>query len=102
MKDVDVANLTLTVEAGVRLVDIQARLATEDDRCYLPLEDLTSESDEMICSDRSHSGCFLPVDPPFGNTATIGGIIASNSSGPRRLLYNILDDAIILNRTRVR
>ena len=98
MKDVDVANLTLTVEAGVRLVDIQARLATEDDRCYLPLEDLTSESDEMICSDRSHSGCFLPVDPPFGNTATIGGIIASNSSGPRRLLYNIPRDIILGTR----
>jgi len=98
MKDVDVANLTLTVEAGVRLVDIQARLATEDDRCYLPLEDLTSDSDEMICSDRSHSGCFLPVDPPFGNSATIGGIIASNSSGPRRLLYNIPRDIILGTR----
>ena len=98
MKDVDVANLTLTVEAGVRLVDIQARLATEDDRCYLPLEDLTSESDEMICSDRSHSGCFLPVDPPFGNSATIGGIIAGNSNGPRRLLYNIPRDIILGTR----
>jgi len=98
MKDVDVENLTLTVEAGVRLVDIQARLATEDDRCYLPLEDLTSESDEMICSDRSHSGCFLPVDPPFGNSATIGGIIAGNSSGPRRLLYNIPRDIILGTR----
>ena len=98
MKDVDVANLTLTVEAGVRLVDIQARLATEDDRCYLPLEDLTSESDEMICSDRSHSGCFLPVDAPFGNSATIGGIITSNSSGPRRLLYNIPRDIILGTR----
>ena len=98
MKDVDVANLTLTVEAGVRLVDIQARLATEDDRCYLPLEDLTSDSDEMICSDRSHSGCFLPVDPPFGNSATIGGIIAGNSSGPRRLLYNIPRDIILGTR----
>ena len=92
------ANLTLTVEAGVRLVDIQARLATEDDRCYLPLEDLTSESDEMICSDRSHSGCFLPLDPPFGNSATIGGIIASNSNGPRRLLYNIPRDIILGTR----
>ena len=48
MKDVDVANLTLTVEAGVKFLDIQARLATEDDRCYLPLEDLTSDTDELI------------------------------------------------------
>ncbi|MBW1696194.1 MAG: FAD-binding oxidoreductase [Deltaproteobacteria bacterium] len=95
MTDVDVANLTLTVEAGVKLLDIQARLATEDDRCYLPLQDLSSESKEIICSDRSHSGCFLPIDAPFGRRATIGGIIASNSSGPRRLLYNLPRDLIL-------
>ncbi|MBW2027977.1 MAG: FAD-binding oxidoreductase [Deltaproteobacteria bacterium] len=98
MKDVDVANLTLTVEAGVKLLDIQARLATEDDRCYLPLHDLGAESGEMICSDRSHSGCFLPIDAPFGRQATIGGVIASNSSGPRRLLYNLPRDLILGSR----
>jgi len=95
MKDVDVANLTLTVEAGVKLLDIQARLATEDDRCYLPLEDLLTEGKEMICSDRSHSGCFLPIDAPYGARATIGGIIAANSSGPRRLLYTLPRDLIL-------
>jgi FAD/FMN-containing dehydrogenase len=63
MLDVDTANLTITVEAGVKFRDVQARLATEDDRCYLPLEDLATEGDEFICSDRSHSGCFLPIDP---------------------------------------
>jgi len=98
MKDVDVSNLTLTVEAGVRLLDIQARLATEDDRCYLPLQDLSAESGEMICSDRSHSGCFLPIDAPFGRRATIGGIMACNSSGPRRLLYNLPRDLILGTR----
>ena len=98
MKDVDVANLTLTVEAGVKFLDIQARLATEDDRCYLPLEDLAADGREMICSDRSHSGCFLPIDAPFSSTATIGGIIAVNSSGPRRLLYNLPRDIILGTR----
>jgi FAD/FMN-containing dehydrogenase len=98
MRDVDVANLTLTVEAGVKFLDIQARLATEEDRCYLPLEDLTTESGEMICSDRSHSGCFLPIDAPFSYSATIGGIIACNSSGPRRLLYNLPRDIILGSR----
>ena len=95
MLDVDTANLTITVEAGVKFRDIQARLATEDDRCYLPLETLVTEADEFICSDRSKSGCFLPMDPPFGNEATIGGIVASNSSGPRRLLYNLPRDTIL-------
>ena len=95
MLDVDTANLTITVEAGVRFRDIQARLATEEDRCYLPLDDLTSSQDELICSDRSNSGCFLPMDPPFSNTATIGGIVAANSSGPRRLLYRFPRDLLL-------
>ena len=93
--DVDTANLTITVEAGVKFRDIQARLATQEDRCYLPLEDLATEADEVICSDRSHSGSFLPMDPPRADKATIGGIIATNASGPRRLLYRLPRDLIL-------
>ena len=95
MKDVDVANLTLTVEAGVKLRDIQARLATQEDRCYLPLDDLEKDADEIICSDRSNSGCFFPLDPAFSEKATIGGVIATNSSGPKRLLYTLPRDLIL-------
>ena len=95
MIDVDTSNLTITVEAGVKFRDIQARLATQEDRCYLPLEDLATEADEIICSDRSHSGCFLPIDPSFSNTTTIGGVVATNSAGPRRLLYNLPRDMIL-------
>jgi glycolate oxidase FAD binding subunit len=95
MRDVDVANLTMTVEAGVRFRDIQARLATQEDRCYLPLEDLVSESGEVLCSERSHSGCFFPLDPPFSENATIGGVMAANSSGPKRLYYNLPRDLIL-------
>jgi len=95
MIDVDTSNLTITVEAGVKFRDIQARLATQEDRCYLPLDDLVTEADEVICSDRSHNGCFLPIDPSYANSATIGGIIAANSSGPRRLLYRNIRDSIL-------
>ncbi|MCP4666972.1 MAG: FAD-binding oxidoreductase, partial [Deltaproteobacteria bacterium] len=95
MLDVDASNLTVTVEAGVTFRDIQARLATQEDRCYLPLEDLAASADEVICSDRSHSGCFLPMDPAHAHFATVGGIIAANSSGPRRLLYGLPRDAIL-------
>lgn len=95
MIDVDTANLTMTVEAGVRFRDIQARLATQEDRCYLPLEDLATKSDEVICSDRSHSGSFLALDPPFAGRATIGGTIAANAGGPRQLLYRLPRDSIL-------
>ena len=95
MLDVDTANLTITVEAGVKFRDVQARLATEEDRCYLPLEDLKTEAGDFVCSDRSHSGCFLPLDPPFSEKATIGGIVASNTTGPRRLLYGLPRDLLL-------
>jgi glycolate oxidase FAD binding subunit len=95
MLDVDTANLTITIEAGVKFKDVQARLASEDDRCYLPLEDMATEGEAFICSDRSHSGCFLPIDPPFSESATMGGIVAANSSGPRRLLYHLPRDHIL-------
>lgn len=95
MLDVDVANLTITVEAGVKFRDIQARLATQEDRCYLPLDELGKETDDIICSERTHSGCFLPMDPPFSAGATIGGIIATNSFGPRRLLYGLPRDMVL-------
>ncbi|MFQ5485075.1 MAG: FAD-binding oxidoreductase [Desulfobacterales bacterium] len=95
MVDVDTDNLTFTVEAGVKFRDIQARLATEEDRCYLPIGDLETEAEAFICSDRSHSGCFMPLDPPFSARATIGGILASNSTGPRRLLYGLPRDILL-------
>lgn len=95
MIDVDTSNLTITVESGVKFRDIQARLATQEDRCYLPLDDLMTEADEVICSDRSHSGCFLPIDPSYADSATIGGIITANSSGSRKLLYGNIRDSIL-------
>ena len=95
MIDVDSQNLTITVQAGVAFRDIQARLAAQDDRCYLPFGDSTVAADEVICSDRSGNGSFLPLDPPCSETATIGGIIAANTSGPRRLLYNLPRDVVL-------
>ena len=55
-------------EAGVRLEDLQERI---------------SESDQM-----------LALDPPESG-ATLGGIIAANSSGPRRYKYGTVRDLII-------
>jgi glycolate oxidase FAD binding subunit len=95
MLDVDTSNLTMTVEAGVKFRDIQARLATQEDRCYLPIDEMGEDENEVICSDRSNSGCFIPMDPPYADKATIGGIIATNSTGPRRLFYNLPRDSII-------
>ena len=58
------------VQSGIRLRDLQERLA---------------RSDQM-----------LGVDPPEeGEGATVGGIVATNSSGPRRYRYGTIRDLII-------
>jgi glycolate oxidase FAD binding subunit len=67
----DVPNLSLSVEAGITLASVQEKLAG------------------------TGKGSFVPLDPPYTNKATIGGIIATNSSGPRRYLYNSARDLLL-------
>src|ERR1700730_6921772 len=62
-------DLTISVEAGMRYADLSSVLA---------------QNRQMI-----------PLDPPFANNATIGGILAANSSGPRRRLYGTARDLVI-------
>jgi glycolate oxidase FAD binding subunit len=58
------------VQAGIKLQDLQERLAG---------------SDQM-----------LGIDPPETQSgATVGGVVAANSSGPRRLRYGTVRDLII-------
>jgi glycolate oxidase FAD binding subunit len=38
---------------------------------------------------------MIPLDPAFGDAATVGGVVAANSSGPRRRLYGTARDVII-------
>src|SRR5665213_1183658 len=38
---------------------------------------------------------MIPLDPPFSDQATMGGIIAANTSGPRRRLYGSARDMAI-------
>jgi len=38
---------------------------------------------------------MVPLDPPFASAATVGGVIAANSSGPRRRLYGTARDLVI-------
>jgi len=58
--EVDLDNLTITAEAGARLETLQEKLALDR--------------------------CFIPLDPPLAD-ATLGGILATNSTGPKRFLY---------------
>ncbi len=66
------ANLTATVEVGLRLADLQASLGEH--------------------------GQWLPLDPPLPPEATVGGLLATNPSGPRRLKDGSLRDLVIGTR----
>jgi glycolate oxidase FAD binding subunit len=41
------------------------------------------------------NGQTIPLDPPFSERATMGGIVAANTSGPRRRLYGSARDMVI-------
>jgi glycolate oxidase FAD binding subunit len=61
-------DLVVRVQAGVRLADLRQRLAP--------------------------AGQWLALDPPEPR-ATVGGVVAANASGPRRLRYGTVRDLII-------
>src|SRR5687767_14689068 len=63
------ADLTVTVEAGMRLSELQRLLGAQ--------------------------GQWLPLDPSLPDEATIGGILATNASGPARIRYGSARDLVI-------
>jgi glycolate oxidase FAD binding subunit len=65
----DDANLTATVQAGMTIGALQ-----------------------KILGQRRQ---FLPVDPPQPLRATIGGIVAANVNGPRRMMYGGVRDLVV-------
>jgi glycolate oxidase FAD binding subunit len=65
----DAANLVVSAEAGLPLVDL-ARVLAEH-------------------------GEFLPLDPGRMDRRTVGGAIATNASGPSRLLYGTARDLVL-------
>ncbi len=62
-------DMTIVVEAGVRMADLAATLAAERQQ--------------------------LPIDVPCVTEATLGGVVATNWSGPRRLGYGTMRDYVI-------
>lgn len=67
--DYPARDMTITVQAGIRIADLQRLLAAEGQR--------------------------LPIDVPAADRATLGGTIAANASGPRRLGAGTMRDYVI-------
>ncbi|MGC4043865.1 MAG: FAD-binding oxidoreductase [Armatimonas sp.] len=66
---VEPGDMTITVQCGATLAEVQAALEPH--------------------------GQWLPLDPPQAETATMGGIIATNAFGPLRLGYGTARDWLV-------
>jgi glycolate oxidase FAD binding subunit len=81
------ANITISTAAMCRVLKYEPHdltISVEAGISYCELSRLLAEHRQMI-----------PLDPPFADTATIGGVVASNCSGPRRRLYGTARDMVI-------
>jgi glycolate oxidase FAD binding subunit len=67
--DHEPADLTATAEAGMTITDLQHQLGSR--------------------------GQWWPLEPPRPDAATLGGVLATNASGPKRLLYGTARDLVI-------
>lgn len=65
----DPENLVITLEAGTTIDNVQSRVL--------------------------HDGLHLPVDPPMPWRTTIGGMLACNVHGPKRLSHGSLRDLLL-------
>jgi glycolate oxidase FAD binding subunit len=84
VEDSDV-NLSMAGMSGV--LEYEPRDLTVSVRAGTPWRELAALA--------KSNGQILPLDPPFAADATVGGVVASNSSGPRRRLYGTARDMVI-------
>jgi glycolate oxidase FAD binding subunit len=70
-----------------RVIEYQPRDLTISVEAGVPWRDMTA----LLAQNRQ----MVPLDPPFAEGATVGGVVAANCSGPRRRLYGTARDLVI-------
>jgi len=84
---IEAADAAITTVSLRRVVQYEPRdltISVDAGLAWQELENLLAEHRQMV-----------PLDPPFADAATVGGVIATNSSGPRRRLYGTARDLVI-------
>ena len=84
---VETADVSVSTAALNHVLEYEPRDLTISVEAGLPWRELT----RLLASNRQ----MVPLDPPFAENATVGGVIASNSSGPRRRLFGTARDVVI-------
>lgn len=67
--ELDASNFSVQVQAGMGNADLQQQLAKQN--------------------------LFFPLDPFYTENSTIGGEIATNANGPRRIMYGTVRDLVL-------
>lgn len=70
-----------------RVLEYEPRDLTISVEAGMPYAELTA----LLAANRQ----MIPLDPPYAATATVGGVLAANQSGPRRRLYGTARDLVI-------
>ncbi len=81
------ADVTISTSAMNRLLQYEPRdltISVEAGMPFLELAGLLSANNQM-----------LPLDPPWLRESTVGGVVATNLSGPRRRLHGTARDMVI-------
>jgi glycolate oxidase FAD binding subunit len=81
------ADLTVSTAAMNRLLQYEPRDLTVSVEAGMPFS-------ELVRTLAAHNQ-MLPLDPPWLNESTVGGVLAANLSGPRRRLYGTARDMVI-------
>lgn len=81
------ADVTVTTAGLSRILRYEPRDLTVSVEAGMPFAELSRTL--------ARNGQMIPLDPPFPETATVGGILGANSSGHRRRLYGTARDMVI-------
>jgi glycolate oxidase FAD binding subunit len=81
------AEVTISTCTMRRVLDYEPRDLTISVEAGLPWRELS----QLLAANRQ----MVPLDPPWFESATVGGVVATNFSGPRRRLYGAARDLVI-------
>jgi glycolate oxidase FAD binding subunit len=81
------ADIRLTTAGMKRLLRYEPRDLTVSVESGMPLAELNAIL--------ARNGQMVPLDGPYGDSATVGGVVSANISGARRRLYGTARDLVI-------
>lgn len=84
---VEQPELTISTAKLTRVLEYEPRDLTISVEAGMPYAQLTS----LLAKNQQ----MIPLDPPYAASASIGGVLAANQSGPRRRLFGTARDLVI-------